>query len=261
VIHDTPEASSGSGAKYMCVDLVYSASSGSLIVGDGEGPAYDRFMHHFAAFGAGDLAANEEDYAEDCVVNVHDLRTGVTTSYHGHDGLVLAFTSFYALDQSLGLAAPLIRVDEPMNGAHGSVFLQLTWPGVADMWTDTFLAGADGKYHTQNVVYRSEAYGQLGNQTTTTMITTTRGGPESGAAGNDDDESVGTLIGGIVAGILGAAVIVVVAVVIVRKREERGKRKAPQVAAETADGMAFVGPGMQRMNFPGKKGIIAINAV
>ena len=137
------------------------ASSGSLIAGSGEGPACDRFMHHFAAFGDRDLVANAEDYAEDCVVNVHDLRTGVTTTHHGHDGLTQAFTPLYDLDQSLGLAAPLIRVDEPMNGAHGSVFLQLTWPGVADMWTDTFLAGADGKHHTQNVVYRSDPAGDL----------------------------------------------------------------------------------------------------
>ena len=161
VIHDTPSATSGSGAKYMCADLAFSASSGSPIIGSGEGPAYDRFTHHFAAFGAMDLVANAEDYAEDCVVNVHDLRTGVTTSYYGHNGLIQAFTPLYDLDQSLGLAAPLIRVDEPMHGAHAAVFLQLTWPGVADMWTDTFLAGPDGRYHTQNVVYDSILGGGL----------------------------------------------------------------------------------------------------
>ena len=108
------------------------------------GPASDRFAHHFGAFAAANLVENELDYAENCVVRVHDVTTGITAEYTGYEGLGNIFTQFYSLDYT-GLSNPLTRVVDPGARNDAAVLLILSIPDLAGQWTDTFLAGPDGR--------------------------------------------------------------------------------------------------------------------
>ena len=103
--------------------------------------------HHYAAFGAGNMTANLEDYTADAEINLYDLRTGLSTSCSGTACVIAAFEPLFALDSS---TANFIvnNVDEgnPANGVGGTVLLYFTWGGVATEWTDTFIFDTNGTW-------------------------------------------------------------------------------------------------------------------
>ena len=132
----------------------------------GSGPVHAGWANHFAAFGGQDVDKILLDYVEDSEITVYNHADGSSTTFKGLAGARTCFEGLFAnLFDTSDLAAPIIHVEESVDGEAGQVFL--IWSAAASGYqraTDTFIFNGAGKITRQHVVVHQVPTGFQGSQ-------------------------------------------------------------------------------------------------
>merc|ERR1712130_598558 len=114
--------------------------------------------NHFSAFGAQDLEKILKDYDDNSIIRYVE-NGGEMKEYKGTSAVSDFFTGLFDIIQMdeekniPSLAAPVVDVEEAVDGAPGMVFLVWNCPDSGIMKaTDTFVFSEDNKIRFQNVV-------------------------------------------------------------------------------------------------------------
>lgn len=109
--------------------------------------------NHFSAFGAQDVPKILLDYTESSELHTYNAVTGEKNLYKGLNQIQKCFEGlFKTLSDTSKLAAPVIRVYEPVSNGPGLVFLAWECPSSGlNSVVDTFVFDKEGKILKQTV--------------------------------------------------------------------------------------------------------------